>query len=58
VGGFEALPGRGSAQDRPAGRLMLAITAGSRELGLCSSDWEARCRWHERQGRSLSLLAE
>ena len=58
VEGFEALPGRG-VRGVIAGRpLMLANHRWIEELGLCSSALEASMQVHERQGRSLSLLAD
>jgi len=58
VEAFEALPGRG-VRGVIAGRpLMLANHRWIEELGLCSSDLEASMQVHERQGRSLSLLAD
>jgi Cd2+/Zn2+-exporting ATPase len=58
VEAFEALPGRG-VRGLIAGRpLMLANHRWIEELGLCSSDLEASMQVHERQGRSLSLLAD
>ena len=58
VEAFEALPGRG-VRGVIAGRpLMLANHRWIEELGLCSSTLEASMQVHERQGRSLSLLAD
>jgi Cd2+/Zn2+-exporting ATPase len=58
VEAFEALPGRG-VRGVIAGRpLMLANHRWIEELGLCSSALEASMQVHERQGRSLSLLAD
>ncbi|MCP9837373.1 heavy metal translocating P-type ATPase [Cyanobium sp. Candia 9D4] len=58
VEAFEALPGRG-VRGVVAGRpLMLANHRWIEELGLCSSELEASMQVHERQGRSLSLLAD
>ncbi len=58
VEAFEALPGRG-VRGVIAGRpLVLANHRWIEELGLCSSDLEASMQVHERQGRSLSLLAD
>jgi Zn2+/Cd2+-exporting ATPase len=58
VESFEALPGRG-VRGVIAGRpLMLANHRCIEELGLCSSGLEASMQVHERQGRSLSLLAD
>ena len=58
VEGFEALLGRG-VRGVIAGRpLMLANHRWIEELGLCSSALEASMQVHERQGRSLSLLAD
>ncbi|MCT0217535.1 cation-translocating P-type ATPase [Synechococcus sp. CS-1329] len=58
VEAFEALPGRG-VRGVIAGRpLMLANHRWIEELGLCSSDLEASMQVHERQGHSLSLLAD
>jgi Cd2+/Zn2+-exporting ATPase len=58
VEAFEALPGRG-VRGVIAGRpLMLANHRWIEELGLCSSSLEASMQVHERQGRSLSLLAD
>lgn len=55
---FEALPGRG-VRGVIAGRtLMLANHRWIEERGLCSSELEAAMQDHERQGRSLSLLAD
>lgn len=58
VEAFEALPGRG-VRGVIAGRpLMLANHRWIEELGLCSRELEASMEVHERQGRSLSLLAD
>jgi len=58
VEAFEALPGRG-VRGVIAGRpLMLANHRWIEALGLCSSTLEASMQVHERQGRSLSLLAD
>jgi Cd2+/Zn2+-exporting ATPase len=58
VEAFEALPGRG-VRGVIAGRpLLLANHRWIEELDLCSSELEASMQLHERQGRSLSLLAD
>jgi Cd2+/Zn2+-exporting ATPase len=58
VEAFEALPGRGVRGVIAGRRLMLANHRWIEELGLCSSALEASMQVHERQGRSLSLLAD
>jgi Cd2+/Zn2+-exporting ATPase len=58
VEAFEALPGRGVRGVIAGRRLMLANHRWIEELGLCSSTLEASMQVHERQGRSLSLLAD
>ncbi|AFY30442.1 heavy metal translocating P-type ATPase [Cyanobium gracile] len=58
VEAFEALPGRGVRGVIAGRRLMLANHRWIDELGLCSSTLEASMQVHERQGRSLSLLAD
>jgi len=58
VEAFEALPGRGVRGVIEGRPLMLANHRWIEELGLCSSALEASMQVHERQGRSLSLLAD
>ena len=58
VDAFEAVPGRGVRGIIEGRPLMLANHRWLKELGLGSSQLEAAMEVHEREGRSISLLAD
>lgn len=56
--GFTALPGRGVQAGVEGRRLVLGNPRLIEERGHSTPDIEARCAEHERQGRSVTLLAD
>ncbi|WP_428564823.1 heavy metal translocating P-type ATPase [Ramlibacter sp.] len=54
---FTALPGRGVKGRVAGGELLLGNHRAMHELGLCGDELEAELRTHERQGRTVTLVA-
>lgn len=57
VDAFAALPGRGVTGDIQGKALLLGNHRAVHERGLCAPEVEAQLREHERQGRTVTLLA-